>query len=106
MVRFIKLPHTDQVSPRKAAHSWVDFGYVLGELINHAIAPLCGRYLAADDLAHLPAQVDQRSVHRLNGPLLGGGNQLDDFGEGGGGELAHGVQAELFDSMSPQRSVR
>ena len=40
------------------------------------------------------------SSDRLNGPLLGSSNQLDNFGEAGGDELAHGVHAGLFDSMS------
>src|ERR1035438_3861665 len=56
-------------------------GNVLSQLRHYAIAPLGGFDLAADVLAYLPVEIDQRGIDGLKCPLPSGCNEADYLGK-------------------------
>ena len=61
-IGLVELPHAKQVRPRKAPASGMNASDVRGQPLDHATAPLGRRDLAADLLADLPVQLDQRNL--------------------------------------------
>jgi hypothetical protein len=56
-------------------------GNVLSQLQHHTFAPLGGFDLAADVLAYLPVEIDQRGIDGLKCPLPSGCNEADNLGK-------------------------
>jgi hypothetical protein len=54
---------------------------MLGQLRHHPVAPFRLLDFAADELPHLPIQLDQRRIHRLHRTLPRGMDQLRDLVE-------------------------
>jgi hypothetical protein len=75
-VRLVELLHSEKVACGKAAHSRLRPGDVGRQSRHHAISPLRGSDLAADVLANLPIEVDQRRVDCMESPFACGGDEL------------------------------
>jgi hypothetical protein len=80
-VRFVELPHSKKVAAGRTALAWLCPGNVLSQLRHNPGTPLGGFDLAADVLAHLSIEVDERGVDGLECLLASGGNEADNLGK-------------------------
>ena len=76
-IRIVKLPHAEQVSPRKSPQTGLGAGNVGGKLFHYTITPFSVFDLSADICSHLPIKLDQGGVNRLKCLLACGVDQSD-----------------------------